>query len=178
MERHKPVYGFVSALDDITTQHASMGIFKYSGIAYHRGLPGCRWLQPSFYHPAKHVSCCFFNEISIVRFYHWRLRSQMLRWKPASSERQRKHSADLPPQQHPEATPSLGLSQKTSSKPNVFPSTSCVSLSIHPPDSLLLFMVFFLIFPVFWLLVLPLDLWLTLFNPVYNKEKALALKVR
>jgi hypothetical protein len=47
-----------------------------------------------------------------------------------------------------------------------------VHLSILSPNSLLLSMVFLLIIlcslPVNWLLALPLDLGLTLFNPVYN----------
>ena len=61
-----------------------------------------------------------------------------------------------------------------------------LSTSCTPPPSLSRFLttsysLFFLIIlcslPVNWLLALPLDLWLTLFNPVYNKQKALGLKV-
>jgi hypothetical protein len=54
-----------------------------------------------------------------------------------------------------------------------------VCLSIHPPDFFLLSMVSFSLcsLPVNWSLALPLDLWLTLFNPVYNEQKVLGLKV-
>lgn len=38
------------------------------------------------------------NKISGIRFYQGRLGSQMLGWEHDSSERQRKHPADLPPQ--------------------------------------------------------------------------------
>lgn len=46
-------------------------------------------------------------------------------------------------------------------------STSCVSPSILAPSYSLWF----------WLLVLPLDLCLTLFNSIYNKNKGLGLKM-
>lgn len=39
------------------------------------------------------------TKISIVRFYQWRLGSQMLGWKSASSDMQRKHPDDLPLQE-------------------------------------------------------------------------------
>lgn len=39
-------------------------------------------------------------------------------------------------------------------------------------------MAFSYLLPDIWLLTLPLDLWLPLFNSVYNKQKALRLKVR
>jgi hypothetical protein len=52
-----------------------------------------------------------------------------------------------------------------------------VWLSIHPPDFLSLYGCFLCSIPVNWLLALPPDLGLTLFNPVYNKHKALGLKV-
>lgn len=88
-----------------------------------------------------------------------------------SSERQRKHPAD-PPQ----LTSQKPLPFSTPSQ-NRLPHTPCpsllllVPLSIHPPDFLLLFMFFLInlcLLPADWLLVLPLDLWLTVFNPVYN----------
>lgn len=52
-----------------------------------------------------------------------------------------------------------------------------VHLSLPPPDLLSLYGTFLSSLPVNWLLALPLDLWLTLFNLVYNKQKALGLKV-
>jgi hypothetical protein len=50
----------------------------------------------------------------------------------------------------------------------------CGSLSA---DFLLLSVFFLSSLPVNWLLILPLYPWLTLFNPVYNKQKALGLKM-
>ena len=57
------------------------------------------------------------------------------------------------------------------------PSTSCASpyLSSRLPLSLYGFLLCSLL--VNWLLALTLDLWLTLFNTIYNKEKSLGLKV-
>jgi hypothetical protein len=57
-------------------------------------------------------------------------------------------------------------------------STSCVSLYLSS-RLLLVSMFFFPLYslPVTWLLALSLDLWLTLFNPIYNKQKVLGLKV-
>lgn len=41
-------------------------------------------------------AACFKNKFTKVWFYQWGLKSQMLGWKFASSEKQRKHSADFP----------------------------------------------------------------------------------
>jgi len=51
-------------------------------------------------------------------------------------------------------------------------------VSIHSPDFLILYVFFLCSLPVNWLLAPPLDLWLILFNLVYNKQKALGLKLR
>jgi hypothetical protein len=88
-----------------------------------------------------------------------------------------RHPDDLPSQltfpkrKFPFSTPS----QKPF-KENVLPFYFlCVYWS---PDFLLLSTIFPLCsLPVNWLLALPLDLWLTLFNPVHNKQEALGLKV-
>ena len=96
----------------------------------------------------------------------------MLRRKPASSESQTKHSADLPLHRVSEKESPLScLLQKTFQ-------TECSSLllpvhhSICPPGSLLLSVFFPSIIlyslPVNWLLALLLDQWLTLFNPIYT----------
>ena len=101
------------------------------------------------------------NKNSIVRFYQWRLRNQMLGWKPARSERQRKHPADLPPQSTSlQQCPSL---KNTPSNWMPLPSTSCASFSLllTPSYSPCLFFLFFLIILcthlVNWLFALPLD---------------------
>lgn len=67
---------------------------------------------------------------------------------------------------------------------SISPQTECPSLiipvylSIHPPYLLLRSMFFPpCSLPVKGSFDVPLDLWLTLFNPVYNKQKALGLKV-
>lgn len=55
-------------------------------------------------------------------------------------------------------------------------STSCVTL--YPPDFFLVSMIFFLcLLPVNWLLALSLDLWLTLFNPLFIQAKSSCIKV-
>ena len=117
----------------------------------------------------------YFNKISTVQFYQWRLRSQMLGWKPASSERQRKHPADLPPQpvSQQQAPPPCCL-RKPPSNWTPLPSTSCTAL--YPSSRLPLILYgFFLNNSTFtscnWLLAPPLDLWLTLFNSVYRIKK-------
>lgn len=77
----------------------------------------------------------------------------------------------------------------TSASPSKNLQTQCsslllpVCLSVHAPGSLSLSVAFSLIslgpLPVNWLLAPPLDLWLTLFNPVFNTQaESSGLKVR
>ena len=96
------------------------------------------------------------------KVYQWKLGSQMLGLKPAISEKQKKHpftssSADIP------------KGKKAVSKTlklNLLP-----IYSVYSPDFLLLSIIFFPLFTLNWLLALTLDPWLTLFNPVYSKQK-------
>ena len=94
----------------------------------------------------------------------------MLAVKPASSERQIKYPDDLPLHLTSQETLFL-VYTKLKTLHTECPSLLLpVSLSIHPPDLLLFLYVFSLCsFPVKWLLILPLDLRLSLLNPVYSK---------
>lgn len=94
------------------------------------------------------------------------------------AQRQRKHPDYLPPppvsqraMQTLLRAVSKGPQTKTSSL--LYP----VSDSTHLPDLLLFLISFLLSLPVNQLPAPPLDLWLTLVLPVYNKWKALWLKV-
>jgi hypothetical protein len=113
-----------------------------------------------------------FIKIIIIQFYRWRPGNQMVVWKPASSERQRKHPADLPSQPMSQKESPLWCLSKNLLQTECPSLLLPVLLSVHHPDSLLLYIFFSLIIlclpPVNWLLTLPLDLWLALFNHVYN----------
>lgn len=92
------------------------------------------------------------------------------------SERQRKNLAELLPQLTFQESP-LSWSQNTF-QIKVLPFFLCVSISffLTPSYSMFLFSLIVLSsLAVSWLLALPLDLWLTLFNPVCIKQKALGL---
>lgn len=113
------------------------------------------------------------------QIHQWRLRSQMMRWKPASSESQRKHSAD--PSYStiiPEGESSFSFSTliykpfQTECPSSLLP----VHLSLSPSSwiPLTLYVLFLCSLPVNWLLAL--HLWLTLFNLVYNKQNTFGLK--
>ena len=65
----------------------------------------------------------------------------------------------------------------TLSKPSNWMSLLSTSCASFYPSSWLSIVFSLCSLPVNWLLALPLDLGLTLFNPVYNKQKALGLKV-
>ena len=92
----------------------------------------------------------------MFRFYQWRLRHHAQ--KPASSERQRKHPADL-------STPPTSQQEKLLPSPAI----------LLPWLSKTLLSVYLCSLPVSWLLAPPLNLSLTLFTSCLHK--ALELKV-
>lgn len=130
----------------------------------------------------------FFNKISMIRFYQWKLYSQMLGQKPAISDRQRKAPIWSFPPPHSRHS-SLILSSYTISKT---PSNSnvpvlcflCISLSVllSPSYSLCFFFLLIIqnLLPVNWLFASSLDLWLTwLYSILITifKQKAFVVKV-
>lgn len=90
------------------------------------------------------------KKTSTIQFYHLRLASQMPWWKPASSGRQRKHPADLPPQPvFLNASPLSCHLKKTSFKLNAPPFYFlwvCLSLLLTPSYSLCFFFFFWFCF--------------------------------
>jgi hypothetical protein len=101
------------------------------------------------------------TKISTFWFYQWRVGSQMLGGKPASSERQRKApigpSSSAMPFSHCVSEISVRLLLPV----HLYPSSQL-------PLTLCIFFLNPMSLPVNWLLALPLHLWLTLFNRVYN----------
>lgn len=95
----------------------------------------------------------------------------MLGWKPSTLDRQRKHLADLPPR---------AVSQEECLLPHLRDLLPISCASLYPPPDSLYSVRFFLSNPMFisvnWLLVLPLDLWLTLILFKIFKQKALELR--
>lgn len=107
-----------------------------------------------------------FIKISVIQFYQWRLRSQMLGWKPASSKRQIKRSLTFFLCWHPPNPLLYTISNKT--PPIQCLAFLCISLPILLTPSEYFFSIILCSFSVNWLFALPLDLRMTLFNPLCN----------
>lgn len=131
------------------------------------------------YHSDKtttYVLCCFWQNLKCLimpintqgpdeGIKAWCLREEEKTLsEPSPQLMSQKKSPSSPPSQKPLNWMSL-------------PSTSCISLYLSSWLPLTLSVFFLCLLPLSWLFALHLDLCLTLFNPVGNKQESFGLKV-